>query len=151
MKKSAKEKHFIRQPWYEGGPKAMRRFIAGALRYPAEALAAKVEGTVFVRYDIDHRGVVVDAKVITGLGYGCDEEAVRLVRLLQFRVEPPRGMRVLYHKDIQIHFRLPNVPQKPTPPVLQYEYVTRKAPSVPSPSSGSYTIRIHPPAKEPGE
>ena len=149
MKKPAKEKHFIRQPWYEGGPQAMRKFIAGALRYPAEALAHKVEGTVFVRYDIDHQGKVVDARVITGLGHGCDEEAIRLVMLLRFRVEPPRGMRVLYHKDIQVRFRLPQPPASPPAPLLQYHYTTRSSPAVPpSVSSRGYTIMIPPSNKE---
>ncbi len=108
MHKPAKDKHFIKQPSYEGGPKAMKQFIAENLRYPPEALAQKTEGTVSVRFDIDHKGDVVGAKTIGhALGQGCDEEAIRLVRALKFMVDKPRGMRVVYHKNIQIHFKLP--------------------------------------------
>jgi TonB family protein len=81
MHKPAKDKHFIKQPWYEGGPKAMKQYIAEQLCYPDEALAQRVEGTVSVRFDIDHKGDVIDVKIIGhGLGHGCDEEAIRLVK-----------------------------------------------------------------------
>jgi protein TonB len=107
MQKEKKDKHFIKKPVYPGGPKAMREFIRQNLRYPEEALKAKVEGSVTVRYDIDHLGKVVDAKIIAGLGYGCDEEAIRLVHLFRFEVPKTRGVRVRFHKNIHIHFRLP--------------------------------------------
>lgn len=107
MKKERKAKHFIKKPVYEGGPKALKRFIALQLQYPAEALAHQVEGTVALKYTIDHLGEVIDTQIISGVGYGCDEEAERLVRLLRFQVPPNRGLRVTFHKSIQIHFNLP--------------------------------------------
>ncbi len=145
MHKSAKDKHFIKQPWYEGGPKALKKFIGENLRYPAEALENSIEGTVFVKYDIDYQGNVVDAKVITGLGYGCDEEALRLTKMLKFKVEKPRGLRVLYHKSIQIHFRLQEVKQQAGTAQVQYNYVpSPKKESEPEQKpSGGYTITIH--------
>lgn len=124
MRKEAKDKHFIKQPHFEGGPKALKQFIAEHLRYPAEALEQKVEGTVFIKYDIDYQGNVVDARVMTGLGFGCDEEAVRLVKMLKFKVEKPRGLRILYHKHIQIHFRLPKLSQQSAPTQINYNYTT---------------------------
>lgn len=150
MHKPAKDKDFIKQPWYEGGPKAMKQFIAEQLRYPAEALAQKVEGTVTVRFDIDHKGDVVDAKTIGhALGFGCDEEAVRLVKTMRFKVEKPRGLRVIFHKTMQIHFRLPLSTTQPTAPInLAYSY-TAPAPEKAAepadkkpPSSFSYSLDI---------
>ncbi len=144
MRKEAKDKHFIRQPSYEGGPKALKQFIAQNLRYPAKALEQKIEGTVYIKYDIDYQGNVVDAKVITSLGYGCDEEAVRLVKLLKFKVEKPRGLRILYHKNIQIHFRLPKAAEKPAPLQINYNYIPvsaeEKQPEEKKQGSYSYTI-----------
>lgn len=110
MHKPAKDKHFIKQPWFEGGPKAMKQFIADNLRYPKEALAQRMEGTVSVRYDINHIGNVIDAKIIGhALGSGLEEEAIRLVKSMKFKVDTPRGMKVVYHNTIQIHFKLPQV------------------------------------------
>ncbi len=145
MHKSAKDKHFIKQPWYEGGPKALKKFVSENLRYPVEALENSIEGTVFVKYDIDHQGNVVDAKVITGLGYGCDEEALRLTKMLKFKVEKPRGLRVLYHKSIQIHFRLQEVKQQAETARIQYNFApSPKKESEPEQKpSGGYIITIH--------
>ena len=82
MKKERKGKHFIKKPIYKGGPSALKQFISQQMQYPKEALAQKKEGTVLIRYTINHLGKVVDTKIISGIGFGCDEEADRLVRLL---------------------------------------------------------------------
>ena len=144
MHKEAKDKHFIRQPYYEGGPKALKNFIAENLRYPDEALKGKIEGTVYVKYNIDFQGNVVDARVLSSLGHGCDEEAIRLVKLLKFKVEKPRGIRKLYHKNIQIHFRMPKAKKQVPITQVNYNYVTTtKKEEVPveKPTQG-YTITI---------
>lgn len=122
MHKEAKDKHFIKKPTYKGGPKAMRQFIGENLRYPKEAIENKVEGTVYLNYDINHKGQVTEARVIKSVGHGCDEEAVRLVKLLKFEVPKNRVVRVVFHKNIQIHFRLPKVKEKPMQ--VQYNYVS---------------------------
>jgi len=145
MAKEKKEKHFIQQPVYPGGPQALKKFIAKNLRYPEEALKAQVEGTVALRYVVDHKGAVSDVKVIAGLGSGCDEEAVRLVKSLKFRVpRQKRPGKVQFHKDIKIHFRLPKTSKQPA----QYEYKLSAAASEPAPDEskqtggGSYTYTI---------
>lgn len=115
MEREKKPKNFIQQPEFPGGPKELTKFIYANLRYPAAALEAKTEGTVMVEYDIDYKGNVVDTRVLQPLGNGCDEEAVRVVRLLKFIVGKNRGMRVLFHKKAQIRFKLP-APAKVSPP-----------------------------------
>jgi protein TonB len=147
MHKPAKDKNFIKQPWYEGGPKALKKYVAEQMRYPAEALAQKVEGTVSVRFDIDHKGDVIDAKIIGhGLGHGCDEEAIRLVKSMKFQVDVPRGLRVIHHKTMQIHFKLP-VAKAVALPEVQLNYMPpAEQPNDPKeqkPSSGySYSINL---------
>ncbi len=122
----------------------MKKFIADNLRYPSEALEQKVEGTVFIKYDVDHQGNVKEARVISSLGHGCDEEAVRIVKLLKFKVEKPRNLRVMYHKQIQIHFRLPIVKEQAPTLQLSYNYTSAppsaKQPEQKEPQSYSYTI-----------
>ena len=144
MKSEKKDKHFIGKPFYEGGMNAMRAFISQHLQYPAEALQAHVEGTVVVSYTINYKGRVIDAKVISGLGYGCDEEALRLARLLEFKMpKKVRGVKVKFHKNIQIHFRLPPVQTGPS-----YQFKTKaKAESeekATAKSSYTYTINYTP-------
>ncbi len=140
MKKEKKDKHFIKKPYYEGGISAMRAFIRQHLQYPKAALQAKIEGTVHIRYTINHKGKVVATKIIAGIGHGCDEEAVRLVELLEFIAPKNRNIKAIFHKTIQIHFRLPEQ-EKST---IQYNYTTTKTPKKPKPKSKgkSYIITI---------
>ncbi len=121
MTQEKKDKHFIKKPVYPGGPKAFKAFITKNLVYPPEALKQRIEGTVFVKYAIDYKGNVVDVKVKSGIGHGCDEEAIRLIKMLKFEVpKTPRKLKVLFHKTSQIHFRLPQ--QSDT-----YQYTWKKA------------------------
>lgn len=154
MKKEKKDKDFLHKPVYPGGIKAIRQLIREQLRYPAAALSAGVEGTVYLKYTIDYKGKVNDVKVVSGLGYGCDEEAVRLVKLLKFEVPRNRKIKVLFSKSIQIHFRInkkEEQPLKKSPappkavPALQYQYTTtRKDTSKPEDDTGDkgYTYTI---------
>ncbi len=105
--REAKDKHFLNKPIYEGGREALHQFVTEQLKYPKEALENKIEGVVVVRYTINKDGKVIKTKVKTGLGYGCDEEAQRVVKLLKFVVPKNRKLKVLFHRTIQIRFTLP--------------------------------------------
>lgn len=115
MKKERKDDSFIKQPFYKGGETALRDFLSNNLKYPTISLADKIEGDVHVRYDIDYKGNVIDAKVISGLDKACNEEAIRVVKLLKFEVpKNPRKLRVTFHKSIRIHFHAPKTAQVST-------------------------------------
>ena len=101
-----KKKRFMKLPEYEGGSRAISEFVATNLRYPAEALQSSIEGAVLVKFHIDDDGNVFNPQVIKGLGYGCDEEAIRLIRLLRFEKVRNRGKRVEVTKTTKIHFKL---------------------------------------------
>jgi TonB family protein len=125
VQKEKKDKNFIKKPTFPGGARAMRKLIASKLTYPPEALKAKIEGTVTIRYTIDRKGQVIKCKVISGIGYGCDEEAVRLVNLLKFQVPRQPQKRLLFHKTIHIHFKLPEKKEKKV--TYHYDLTSKKA------------------------
>lgn len=107
MSKEKKDKHFIKKPVYPGGTAAFNEFLKSNLKYPKEAKEKKIEGTVVVKYSIDHLGKVSDTKVIRSLGHGCDEEAERVIKLLKFEIpKGPRKLKVLFHKEAKIQFKL---------------------------------------------
>lgn len=148
-RKPSKERHFVRQPHIEGGYKAIDEIIKEQLRYPELAIQSGIEGAVQVRYDITDEGRVVHAFVTKGLGFGLDEEAVRLVSLLRFQTNKTRGYKVTHHRDIQIHFKLPLQQPEPIPapaPIAEnqvvYHFVEEK-PKQPTSNSNSYTIRYN--------
>ncbi|MBL7904026.1 MAG: energy transducer TonB [Bacteroidales bacterium] len=106
-KKSRKERSFIRMPQYPGGNKAMHAFIAASLVYPPEALQNRIEGEVHVGYTVNNDGHVEDIHVINGLGYGCDQEAIRLISLLKYAAADNYGMKVRSSLRTRVKFRLP--------------------------------------------
>jgi len=150
MSKERKDDHFIKKPIYVGGTTAFKKFIKDNLKYPKEAFEKKVEGTVLVRYDIDYKGRVTDAKVKKGIGHGCDEEAMRVIKLLKFEVpKGPRKLRVSFHKENKINFKLPKAkvkaPKKavtPTKTAVTYSYVPKKKPAQEKPKKRSYNYII---------
>ena len=123
----------------------MRNFIREHLKYPPQALEQGIEGTVSLKYTIDHNGVVIDTHVIASLGYGCDEEAIRLARLLKFEVPRTRGVKVQFHKNLHVHFRRPKkkIQEKKTMPGFTYVNTPgTKDKAVPQAGGYQYTITI---------
>jgi len=104
-------RQFIKPPGYEGGNKALDAFITQNLKYPQEALENRIEGIVKVEYDLNHKGRVVKTTTKSNLGHGCEEEAIRIVKLLRYSTIKHRGVKVTFHKSINIVFRLPPQPQ----------------------------------------
>ena len=133
-----KDKKLIKKPYFKGGVKNMKAFVRQHLRYPGPALENKIEGTVHLKYTINYKGKVENVKVISGIGYGCDKEAIRLVEQFEFTVPNQYQSKVKFHKKTQIHFRLPK-PAPPPPEVsYQYQVVTKKTTSQTASSNSTY-------------
>lgn len=66
-------------PSFPDGIKNMYQYIARNLRYPEAARRANVQGKVFVKFIVRKDGGVSDLQVLKGIGFGCDEETVRVL------------------------------------------------------------------------
>ena len=66
-------------PSFPGGSRAMSRFVARRLRYPRMAINNKVEGVVVAKFDVDKAGNISNPKIVKSLGFGCDEEVIRIL------------------------------------------------------------------------
>lgn len=162
MKKERRDKDFIKAPYFEGGKAALEAHVKKELRYPKEALAAKIEGTVSVRYSVDYKGNVTEAHIISPLGHGCDEEAVRIVKTLRFKVPDDGKIKSKYSRKLHIHFRLPGSPtvlpatkknvkmNSGQAMSIQYQFIAKpvSAPVNIPKQKPAYTISIPMPAKE---
>jgi TonB family protein len=71
-----------KQPSYPGGTDGYRDFLLANIKYPEEAVKKGVTGTVYVTFVVQKDGSIANVKVLRGIGTGCDEEAVRVVRLM---------------------------------------------------------------------
>lgn len=106
MKRRDKQE-FVIKPQYPGGKLALQKFIQENLIYPKLALEKEIEGTVYISYRVDFDGKVVDVRNNKGIGFGCDEEAMRVVGLLKFAPQNNHGVKVSSQQKINIHFKLP--------------------------------------------
>jgi TonB family protein len=126
-----KKDKFVKMAYYEGGEKAMFEFIKNNLVYPVQAIASGKEGSVHLSYVVNDRGLVTDVKIISGLGNVCDDEAVKVVKLLKFTVPPNKVKNLTFNKKISIHFHLPKISDKPAevkpnkqiPQSINYNYI----------------------------
>lgn len=63
-----------------GGKRAYDKYLHNSIRYPQQALENKVKGRVTVKFTVRTDGSLDEFNVLKGLGYGCDEEVIRLVK-----------------------------------------------------------------------
>jgi periplasmic protein TonB len=90
------------QPQFEGGMEAMAKFIASKLRYPASARRMGIEGRVFVGFVVAKDGQISDVKIVRGISPDCDNEAMRVVKLM-----PPWKPGKQNGKAVNCRFVLP--------------------------------------------
>ena len=79
QKKSKSKEEFIKPQPTNGGD-TYQQYLKDSLRYPETALEAKIKGFVMLQFIVGSTGEISQIKVIKSLGYGCDEEAIRLLR-----------------------------------------------------------------------
>ena len=65
-----------------GGTCEYYAILVRNLRYPADANRNGIQGKVYISFDINEKGEMVNEQVIKGIGGGCDEEALRVFKLI---------------------------------------------------------------------
>lgn len=85
------------------------RFISNHLVYPGEAKEVGVEGTVYVSFVVDEKGMVMSPKVIRDIGAGCGKAALDVLRNMP-AWEPAihQGEAVKVKLNVPIYFSLKN-------------------------------------------
>jgi len=89
-------------PEFPGGADALLNFLGSNIEYPAGARESNIQGTVYVSYIIEPDGSVTNVTVVRGIGGGCDEEAVRVVRMM-----PKWKPGIQLGKPVRVQFNLP--------------------------------------------
>lgn len=67
-------------PEFPGGDMAFRKYIAENVKYPEEAKAKNIQGTVYVKFVINASGRVTNVEVNRGVNPLLDAEAIRVVK-----------------------------------------------------------------------
>ena len=95
--------NFVEQlPEFPGGPAAMTKFINDNMRYPEEAKLHKVAGTVVIQFVVTKEGKITKVTLTRGIGYGCDEEALRVIQSM-----PDWKPGKYKNKEVPVNFTLP--------------------------------------------
>lgn len=90
-------------PSFPGGETERLKFLGTNIIYPQQASELGIQGTVYLQFVVDSKGNITDVKILRGIGGGCEEEAIRVIKMM-----PPwhpgrqngRTVRVLYNMSV---------------------------------------------------
>jgi len=95
------------QPTPKGGMKAFYKYVNKNMRYPSQAKRMGIEGKVYVQFVVDKDGSITEVQAIRGIGAGCDEEAVRVIKgMPKWTPGKQRGRPVKVRMVLPIVFKL---------------------------------------------
>jgi len=85
----------------------MNAYISEHIKYPSEAKKAGIEGRVILTFTVRSDGSITNIAVIRGLGYGCDEAAINLVKKMpKWKPGKQGGRAVDVNYTLPIIFRM---------------------------------------------
>lgn len=94
-------------PEYEGGMEALYKYLAENIQYPEQAKSDGIQGRVLIRFVVMNDGSIVNVEVAKGIGGGCDEEAVRVVKgMSKWKPAIYEGKTVNVNYALPITFKL---------------------------------------------
>lgn len=95
-------------PEYPGGESAWTKFLQKNLHYPSQAIESGIGGKVYISFVVEKDGHLTDFKILRSVGYGLDEEAIRVLKLVppwKPGIQNGRPVRVMY--TMPFNFQLP--------------------------------------------
>jgi len=94
-------------PAFPGGETERNKFLAANIQYPQQATENGIQGTVYVSFVVDSKGNVTEVKILRGIGGGCDEEALRVVKMMpKWHPGKQNGKNVRVLFNMPIYFKL---------------------------------------------
>lgn len=96
------------QAEFPGGMDSLYAYIVKNLKYPEQAKEKGIQGRVFVQFVIEKDGSISNVKILRGIGGGCEEAAVEMVKNMpKWKPGKQRGKPVRYQYVLPIKFELP--------------------------------------------
>ena len=93
-----------------GGFPEFYAFIGKNMKYPRRAVEVGVSGKVYVRFVVDKDGSITQTEIVRGIGFGCDDEALRvLADAPKWKPGKQRGRPVKQRMIIPIMFKLSDI------------------------------------------
>lgn len=96
------------KPEFFGGADALAQFVNDHLKYPDAAIKVEKEGRIWVEAIIEKEGTISDVRISRGMGFGCDEEAIRLVKSMpRWKPGKLQDNPVRVKVNIPVTFKMP--------------------------------------------
>jgi periplasmic protein TonB len=94
-------------PDFPGGESELYKFLEKNIKYPAMARESGITGTVYIRFVVNKDGSITNASILRGIGGGCDEEAMRVVKNMPpWKPGKQNGIAVPVYFTLPVHFIL---------------------------------------------
>lgn len=89
-------------PSFPGGNMARVKFLQDNMHFPDLAREKRIQGTVYVTFIVEKDGKVSNVRILSGIGGGCDEESMRVVKLL-----PPWNPGKCGNNPVRVQMNMP--------------------------------------------
>ncbi len=90
---------------FQDGYNSIIKFVQENIKFPAEAQENNVHGKLMVSVVVEKDGSLSDIKIKKGLGYGLDEEIVRIIKMMpKWQPAQHKGKAVRQSQTIMIPF-----------------------------------------------
>ena len=89
-------------PQFPGGEAARLKYLADNIKYPQMARESGIQGVVYITFVVEPDGSVTHIKILRGIGGGCDEEAIRVIKAMP-KWKPGRQR----NKPVRVQFNMP--------------------------------------------
>lgn len=94
-------------PEFPGGEDALFNYLSAHIKYPSKAVENEREGKVVIGFVVNKDGNIDEMSVLKSLGYGCDEEAMRVIKdMPKWKAGKNNGKPVKVYYTLPIHFEL---------------------------------------------
>ena len=89
-------------PYFPGGDNEMLKYLSKNIKYPVNAREANITGVVYLSFIVDKEGEIKNIEILRGIGGGCEEEAVRVVKKMsKWKPGKQNG------QSVNVQFKLP--------------------------------------------
>ena len=96
-------------PEFKGGDDELTKYLRDNIKYPQIAREAGTQGIVYVTFVVTKTGRIQAIKILRGVGDGCDEEAIRVLKTMpDWKPGRENGQAVQVQINLPINFKLNN-------------------------------------------
>ena len=95
-------------PSFEYKTMTLSKFMSDNLVYPEQAYQRSLSGTVSLSFVVEPNGRISNIVIEKGVGGGCNEEAIRLIKLVKWMPGIKNKAAVRSRTNIEVNFKLPS-------------------------------------------